>query len=380
VVYFVNNGSLGLGGGGIVWCIQLMFRAAWMSRGVFFLFLLGVMLPVVTVTAQQGSGIGITPAVIEEPGNPGEVKERSITVTNLSDTEQKYYIYTRDIVGVKDDNSPVYAPENIETTKYELSSWISLGVSEIVVPPRGNVAVPFVLTVPTDAPPGSHFGAVFISVEPPRLRSTGAAVGYEVANIVVITVAGDAATRAEIREFSTKRFVHSALNVDFSVRIKNTGNVLVRPMGPLEITNMFGKRVAVFTFNESQGGVFPDADRDFEFNWKSEDIGFGRYEARVSPVFGDAQGRQTISSTVTFWVLPMNIIGPAAGVLAVLLLTIYIGVRLYVRRTVAMIAGASERRMVRTVRRRSSPVLLLTLVSMLTATVLFLIILLLIFA
>jgi hypothetical protein len=193
-------------------------------------------------------------------------------------------------------------------------------------------------------------------------------------------VAGDAVIDAGIRQFSTNRFLYGSTNVDFTVRIENLGNVLVRPMGPLEITNMFGKQVAQFTFNESEGGVFPKTVREFNFNWKSEGVGFGRYEARVSPSYGEPGSKKTISSTVTFWVLPMNIIIPAIVVLALILGSIYIGVRIYVRRTVALLGYRGERRIVRTVPRYGPPLFLITFIAMLVATVLFLILLLLIFA
>lgn len=348
--------------------------------GVLACLLLTLAANTVSAQANLGAGIGISPAIIEEGATPGEVKRYTISVANLSGAEQKYYIYVRNIVGVKNDNSPVYAQEGIESTGFELSSWITLDTEEIVVPAGAEMPLSFTMTVPEIASPGSHFGAVFVSVEPPRLRTTGAAVGYEVANIVSIRVAGDATEKAEIRQFSTEKYFHSSTNVDFSLRIENLGNVLVRPTGPLEITNMFGKTVATLVFNDSQASVFPGVVREYTFNWTDDGIGFGRYLARVSPVYGEVGGKNTISSTVSFWVLPMSIIGPAAGILALLLLAIYVGVKLYVRRTVAMLSALGERRMMRTNRRRGSPILLMTFISMLATTVLFLIILLLIFA
>lgn len=353
----------------------------WVARGAVAVILLGaVAVPDVT-HAQAGAGIGITPAIIEEAASQGETKQYTVTISNLSDQNQKYFVFVRDIVGVKDDSSPVYATEGVESTGYEISSWITLEKGEIDIPARTSAPLSFVMQVPADASPGSHFGAVFVSVESPRMRSTGASVGYEVANIVSIRVAGEADVRAEIREFSTNRFIHGATDIDFSLSIQNSGNVLVRPTGPVEITNMFGKQVALLAFNESQASVFPGVTRDYVFNWQDDGVGFGRYEARVSPIYGEAGNKQTLSSTVSFWILPMNIIGPSLTVLVVLLAAVYLGIRLYVRRTVALLtSGGGERRIVRTVRRRGQPVVFMTLVAMLATTVLFLILLLLIFA
>jgi len=356
--------------------IPIRTSILWISILFFILFATSTL----SVKAQIGAGIGLAPAIIEEGADPGEVQRYTVNVTNLSELEQTYFVYMRDIVGVSGDNSPIYSDEDTEPSGYELSQWVKLDVEQITVSPQQSVPVSFTLSVPADAAPGSHFGALFVSQEPPRLRSTGAGVGYDVANIISIRIAGDADERAEIRQFSTRRYLHGSTNVDFSLHIHNLGNVLIRPTGPVEITNMFGKQVALFTFNESGGSVFPGAVRTYDFNWQDDGLGFGRYEARVSPVYGQAGSRSTISSTVVFWILPMNIIAPAAGVLITLLLIVYVGVRIYVRRTVALMASGGERRVIKTVRRRGSSVFLMTFFAMAMTTALFLIILLLLFA
>jgi len=331
--------------------------------------------------AQGGAGIGIKPATIEDAAEPGERKEYSMGVTNLSNQEQVYYVFTRDIIGVENGGVPIYADENTELTGYELTQWVTLDIDEMVVQPGEEKQVEITIDVPEFATPGSHFGGVFISMDPPKLRSTGASVGYQVANIISIRVAGDAIVNAQIRQFSTGNYIYGKSEVDFHARIENKGTVLVRPIGPLEIHNMFGKRVALLTFNESKAAVFPGVTRDdFDITWEDEGPGFGRYQAILSLVYGD-QGRQsTISSTVSFWILPMNIILPAIGVLAFVLLAVYISIKVYIRNKLSIIAGGS-RRIVRNKRRNSGvSALLLVTVVMLAVTALFLIILLALFA
>jgi hypothetical protein len=182
---------------------------------------------------------------------------------------------------------------------------------------------------------------------------------------------------AQIRSFSTGNFIYGKPVVDFHARIENKGSTLVRPIGPLEVYNMFGKKVALLTMNESKSGIFPATERSFQVTWEHDGPGFGRYEAIVSMIYGD-QGRQsTISSTASFWILPMNIILPALGVLAVILLIAFVSVKLYINRAIRGISGSR-----RIVRRRKSGIsaLLLAVVVMLVVTALFLIILLALFA
>jgi hypothetical protein len=332
-----------------------------------------------SVVSAQQTGIKISPATIEETLDAGDENQYRVKLTNLDSKEQTYYLYTRNISGVRAGGVPIFAERNEEVTGYELADWIVLPTNQIIVPANGESTFNFTLNVPDNASPGSHFGGIFVSVDPPEIENSGAAVGYQVANIISIRVSGDANEQAGIREFSTSKFFHGSQNVDFNVRIENTGNVLVRPTGPLEIYNMLGNQVANFTFNPDQAAVFPNNEREYlNINWTGDSIGFGRYEAIVSPIYGDEGAKRTMSSTVTFWILPMNIIGPALLVLGTLLLIVVVSVKVYIRRSLAHINPG--RRIVRQRRRKGSSATLLVIVVSLTVTALFLIVLLALFA
>lgn len=333
------------------------------------------------VVMAQGEGITLRPATIEEPMNPGEERTFDFSIRNESGSDQTYYLGARDIIGVRDGNVPIYAEAGQEKTGFELSTWITLATESVFVPAGGEAAAQFTVKAPDNASPGSHFAGIFVTVEPPNIEKSGAAIGYEVANIVSIRIAGEADERAEIRQFSTDNYIYGSPNVTFNVRIENPGNTLIRPRGPLVITNMFGKEVSDnLVFNEAAGGVFPGDTREFTFSWQSDEPGFGRYEAIVSPVYGAPGANKTISSSVTFWILPMNIIGPALGVLAVVLLVIWGGAKLYVRRKLAYYAATSSgRKLVRRTNDPGAPILMMFLV-MLSVTAVFFVVLLLLFS
>lgn len=328
--------------------------------------------------AQGQAGVSVSPALIEEVVNPGDEKEYSITVKNLNDFEQVFYLSTKDIVDVKNGNTPVFANPNQEKTGMELASWITLPASEIRLAAGVSERITFKLKVPQEAT-CTHFGSIFVSVDPPDFESSGAAIGYQVANIVSLRVSGDCTEEANIRQFSTEKFFHGSKDVDFKIRIENTGNTLVKPMGPLEVYNMLGKKVDTVVFNENQAAVFPKKDRTYEFNWTGEGTGFGRYEAILSPVYGENGAKTTMSSTVSFWILPLNIILPALGALAFILLITFIIVRLYIRRTLAHLSQG-QTRIVRRRKNKSVSATLLLVVVMLTVSALFMIILLALFA
>jgi len=344
----------------------------------FFVLFSSLFVLTATTVFAQGTGVRISPALIEESLDPGITREYTFEVENLDDAEKTYFLFTRNISGVGDGGAPIFARDELERTGFELADWITMETNQIVVPARGSQAISFTMDVPADASPGSHFGGVFVSAEPPKLEKSGAAVGFQVANIISIRVSGEAVEQANIRQFSTGKFLYGAQDIDFNVRIENDGNVLVRPMGPLEIKNSLGKNVGTVMFNENQAGVFPGAAREFDLQWIGDSVGFGRYEAILSAGYGADGAKKTMSSTVTFWVLPINIIGPALGVLAFILLVTVIGVRIYIKRTLAQMNAG--RRLVRRKGQQNSSMSLLLVVTVLVVIALFLLIMLVLFA
>jgi hypothetical protein len=332
-----------------------------------------------TVAYAQQAGISIKPATTEETLDPGFEKQYTASVENLNENEQKFFLFTRNIKGVREGGVPIFADDYTEQTGYELTDWIELPISELTLAAHAQETFTFTVRVPQSAAPGSHFAGVFISVDPPEMEKMGAVVGYQVAHIVSVRVSGDANEDADIRQFSTSRFLYGSQNVDFNVRIENKGNVLVRPSGPLEIFNMLGNKVGNMTFNETQFAVFPGDTREFkDVKWEGDSLGFGRYEAILSPVYGDQGAKKTMSSSVTFWILPWSIIGPALGILGFILLVVFVFVRLYIKRSLAHLNHG--RRLVNNRRGNNSSAVLLVTVVALTVTALFLIVLLALFA
>lgn len=347
-----------------------------------FILSIGLLLPLHLSLAQAVSGVKIEPGIIEDSADPNDVLEESLTITNSGDTEQTFYLVKKDIRGVEGNGVPLFAEEGAELTGYELSSWITISEEPVILRPEESTTVPFTITVPENAGPGSHFGGVFVTIRPPRLRQSGASVGYEVGAIISIRISGDVIESARIREFSTDKLVYSTPNVSFLVRVENPGNVLIRPRGPLEINNMFGKRVALMVMNDTLAGVFPGTIRSFEMKWEGEGVAFGRYQAIVGLVYGEAGRQSTVSATVSFWILPAKIILPILGGLALVVLVLYLGVKLYIRRTLNELSTSRGVRRVARRQRRDAGIsrLAVVAVTLLAVTAIFLIGLLVLFA
>ncbi len=330
--------------------------------------------------AQVSEGVEIQPAVIEDRAEPGTTYDFTVRVKNISAVEKTFYLTAQDITGLNDEGLPIFSDET-EITPYELSSWIKLPAEQIVLGPNETKSVPFTVQIPNDASPGAHFGGVFLDARPPKQRDNGSAIGLKVGSIINLRIAGEAIEEGQLREFSTGHIVYgSAANVDFNTRVANLGNVLLRPHGVIEITDMRGAKVGLVKVNDTGAGVFPATDKTFTETWAYEGVAFGRYQAVISLVYGE-DGRKTISAATSFWVLPLKPILTVLGSIFAALLVLYVLVRSYINRKIREMGGGRGGAELYNRRNQSAvPRLLIIALALLFLAIIFLVLLFLMFA
>jgi hypothetical protein len=282
------------------------------------------------VRAQEVESIKLQPATIEQKINPGESFSSKIRITNLSSRSETYNIFVDDIDGIAGNGQPIFS-DNHTQTGYELSTWVKLSKNSITLPSGAALDVLFTVVAPKDANPGSHFGAIFASVEPGAANENGATVGYRVGTIISLHVSGEVTETADIRSFSSGKRLYGKPEASFEIVVENSGNTIVRPRGPLTIEDGGGKNVGTVMINNDAAAVLPNTKRTFSVSWNDEAFRFGKYTAVASLGYGlDAQ--RTISASLSFWVLPMNVLGPLVGGLALFSLLLVVGVRMYIRK------------------------------------------------
>jgi hypothetical protein len=319
----------------MVECEEYYMKLTHVFGAVLFLFLsFGG-----TALAQDSAGIKVIPATIEEAADPGAQLNTVIKVTNESDADKEYYIYKKDIKGVEAGGVPVFSEEMGERTGFEMTEWLVLPTEPLKVPKGETVELPVVINIPSDASPGSHFAGIFVSVEPPKLREIGAGVGYEVVSVVSIRISGDVSDAARVRSFSTDKLIYGAKQVEFTAKIENQGNIMIRPRGPLTITGMFGGDPVVLTVNDTLAGVFPGTMRDLVFEWNDEGIGFGRYEAILALAYDGEDGQKTIDASLVFWVFPIKVMLAFLGGFVAVIGLGYVLTKYYINQAIMRAAG-----------------------------------------
>lgn len=281
------------------------------------------------VWAAELIGVKMQPSIIEERADPGQTYSWTLRATNVGVKTQELYVVKRDISSLSEAGKPIFANLG-EKTGLELAAWVQIASGPFAIAPGETKDIPFSINVPQNASPGAHLGSIFLSSEPVRPETTGIGIGYQVATIISLRIAGDVAEEAMLREFRTDKTVYGKPEVNLITKIENLGNVIVKPRGPVEITNMFGKKVATLKMNESAAAILPNEVRRFEVLWQDNGLAFGKYDAVMSLGYGE-DGRKTISAAASFWILPGKLVGFTLGGIILLFLIIFITVKLYVK-------------------------------------------------
>ena len=272
-------------------------------RYFFFTFivasLLGLVSPVQAITT-------VTP-VVEIDIDPGTTETAQIQLYN--ETAEPLAL-----VGTIEAFSPTGEDGQIQprpaTSSDVVLEWITFTQDTIVIQPGQIVSVPFSVTVPDQTTPGGYYAVLFWGTQPTadgQLQITA-----RIGSLVFIRVTGPVVEQLEVLEFLASRSLSFELPVTFTSRVSNTGNVHVKPVGELMVTNAFGQRSAV-PVNSEAAAILPGSVRsfaisygqqpakDFITSWISRvhnEITLGAYgplKATLSLTYGD--GHQVVATT-----------------------------------------------------------------------------------
>lgn len=296
----------------------------------------GLLLPLAS------SAVTVSPPIIELEAAKGDVLNQSIKVRNEGTDSITYYLSAEKFVAGGEAGAPVFTGEDID-----LATWIKFPYENITIPGGQTIEVPFSIVVPNYAGPGGHYAAIFLSTTPPEASATGSQVGIasRIGTLVLVKIAGEVKENAQIAEFSTSLKTFSSLPADFSIRVKNDGNVHIKPMGSIIIKNMWGSVAGKVAVNEVGGNVLPDQIRKFDASWvknanainatsfwgkyrqQKENYAFGKYSADLGLSYGTAGN--TLSATTSFWVIPWNVIIVNLALVIIIVVIIYFAIKKY---------------------------------------------------
>lgn len=245
----------------------------------------------------------VSPPRNEIEGKPGETIQKTIKITNNSETSELILkVLVKDFIVQDDLGTPIPVSPTI-AGKYLASPWFTLEKDEIVIPAKTTDQVVVIVTIPDNALPGGHYAGVFFQPVPARnMKNTVSYTAAQVGSLYSVNIPGDIKFDAVITNFSTKMNVSEFGPIDFSATIENQSDTHIKPIANIVIHDMIGRKLADLPLEETN--IFPYTSRLFSSSW--ENIwGLGRYTATLTASYGPGL---VATRVLYFWIMPYRLL------------------------------------------------------------------------
>ncbi|MFE9857401.1 WxL protein peptidoglycan domain-containing protein [Streptomyces sp. NPDC005780] len=201
----------------------------------------------------KGSG-GARRLVFQLDAPPGAVIRDSVRVSNLSSEPISFQVYGADAYNTPRDGGLAYRQAG--EAQRAIGAWVKLRTNALVIPARRAADIPFTVTVPRDATPGTHTGGVIALDNALRgAGTTDSGVDVSIQRAIAVrlelTVSGPLTPGLSVSGVRLDQtsggapFEAGRATVHYTVT--NTGNTPVQGKAAIAVTGLFGRTVATRT-------------------------------------------------------------------------------------------------------------------------------------
>ena len=292
--------------------------------------------------AQDKMAITITPPLIKNNVNPGQIWKSYIKVVNNNSEAIDIYVELMNFEAGNETGTVKLAPlsqEEVAANEYLINNWINIEAGPINIPAYKSQDIPFIVDVPENVDPGDHHLAILVGTEPSNEEEEGSSIkiSSKIGSLLLLNVGGDIDESAIVREFSTDKGTYSDGDVNFALRFQNTGNTILQPRGEIRIYNWQEEDQGAITINHktNAGNIFPKDTRLWEHTWAVpiSILEMGKYRADMILTYGN-KSAEIVERSVYFWVIQWKPVLISLATLVFIILSIILLVRRSIKRAV----------------------------------------------
>lgn len=259
---------------------------------------------------KTSNGYQISPVRSEFTIEKGKSDTLTISIQNPSDVATSAKAIVNNFIASDDESgSPrLILADNAAPPKNNFKTLIS-AIPDVQLAGKERKDVPVKISVPSDANSGGYYGAIrFVPSNTTQESTVG--LTASVGTIVLITVPGNLNVKLDTEQLSASQggkaksfFTHG--DVDILTRLKNSGDIHLKPFGQITIKDMFGKKVSSIELNstEPKANILPGSIRRFEDKLGKKSL-LGRYTIEAHLGYGEGGG-DLLNANTSFWYVPV---------------------------------------------------------------------------
>ena len=259
----------------------------------------------------------ISPVNLELDLSPGETTTQSMMIVNRLGRTADFSLSTEDFQGsTNPDQATVFLGDQSSGVT-SAKDWIKPEVTDINLNHGDRLSLSVTITVPQNASAGSHYAAVFVSVnsQNPNGDKNNVQLVSRAGLLILINVAGQNMEAGQLTEFKTDKVFYKNGPVEFSTVFQNNGNVYEKATAEISITNILGAEVGHVTVPDWV--VISNSSRRQTAQWPNKWL-FGRYTAHITVFYGFG-GNLKLERDVVFYAFPWHV----ALILILIFIAIY---------------------------------------------------------
>jgi hypothetical protein len=290
-----------------------------------------------TVGAQSGqangaaNGFRISPVRSELTIQKGKSQSITITVENPTGVSTVVRAVVNDFVASDDESGTprLILDENAPKPKNDFEGLVNK-IPDVELGPQQKKDIAVKISVPANANAGGYYGAIRFVPANTNVQQLNVGLTASVGTIVLVTVPGDLKESVNLLEIAAsqngkaKGFITSG-DVGVITRLKNEGDIHVKPFGRVQVKSMFGKTVASYEFNSTdpRSNLLPDSVRRFDNELPKGTKWFGRYTIEANLGYSQGSGNLIIAKA-TFWYIPTWALYALGGLLLAIIVGAYL--------------------------------------------------------
>ena len=181
---------------------------------------------------------------------PSVVYEGDITVTNTEKKELEFKLRTENWFA---------AGQGLAEEKTNVSKWLKISPLEFELRANEAKKTHFTVTIPRDTR-GELSAMIFIDGKPKMTTEAAVGINTSIGIPIYAMIKGTERFKASVEDLEVKNNSPLELNI----KIKNSGNVHIRPDGVISIKTKGGKKLFTVPLNEYHYPILPDSSRVLE--------------------------------------------------------------------------------------------------------------------